>query len=284
MLTILHTGQTGVERGADRTARALGYPVRGYCQFNSRDEFGALPPQLKADLTASQHRGPRTVWALTLDIADVIIIVVPKRSTASEQTGIAVLQTMARSKGVQQYVVDPLTHLDEIVRRIAALPLGADLKIMVCGPRETRWPQGEHIGSAVVTALSALALPDRRRVLVVDDHVDTAQMICELVTMLGHDCVPAMSGREAITRAASFKPNVGLFDIRLPDLTGYELARQVRATQTTPLFLAAVTGWDEARDAERAYAAGFDHHVMKPMGLELVRGLLERARQSLAAA
>ena len=284
MLTILHTGQTGVERGADRAARALGLSVGGFCQFNHRDELGALPPQIKADLTASGQRGSRTVWALTLDLADALIIAVPNRSRATEQTGIAVLQTMARSKGVRQFVVDATTALDEVVGRIADLKPGGDLKVMVCGPRETRWPQGEHVGMAVVTSLAALQQPARHRVLVVDDHLDTAQMMCDLVTMLGHECVPAMTGREAISRAQAFKPNIGLFDIRLPDLTGYELARQVRATQTTPLFLAAVTGWDEARDAERAFAAGFDHHVLKPMGVELIRGVFDRASQTFAAA
>lgn len=285
MITILHTGQTGVERGADRAARAVNFPIRGYCQFECRDELGPLSKEVLDVLVPSPTRGARACWGPTLDQADFLVIMVPERETATSVAGVSALRLLARKKHVPHVIVDPASDLDELARDLRERELRrGSISLMVTGPRRTRWPDGERLGWNLVTRVSLHPGIQTRRVLVVDDHTDTAAMIRKLVTLFGHECVAATSGGQAIERARELKPDVGLFDIGLPDVSGYEVARQIRADQSEPLFLAAITGWDQARDAERAYAAGFDQHVIKPVGMELIRVLLDCANERLRIA
>ena len=110
----------------------------------------------------------------------------------------------------------------------------------------------------------------KHRVLIVDDYPDAAEMACLLLALEGHVCIAASSGSEALARAPIFAPDIAILDIGLPDLSGYELARALREQAAgRPLYLAAVTGWGQASDRDRALAAGFDHHVMKPAETEL---------------
>jgi len=284
MITILHTGQTGVERGADRAARAAGFEVRGFCQRDLRDELGVIPPHIAADLTPLTKRGARAAWEPTLEASNVLVVAVPDRDAAADSAGIAALRRLARKKHVPHVVVDPNEDLDAVARDLRAREArAARLAIMVSGPRRTRWADGENIGWQLVTRLT-VASRYSRRVLVVDDDSDTATSLCRAVSLLGHECVFATSGREALARAGALRPDVGLFDIRLPDLSGYELARRLRASQPGPLFLAAITGWNDDTGGRAALDAGFDRHVIKPVGVDLIQGLLESANEQLGAA
>jgi CheY-like chemotaxis protein len=287
-LTVLHTGQTGVERGADRAARAVGMSVEGFCTFEQRDELGSLPPEIIADLVACDQRGARSALRATLERADVLMIAVPDASQPNANTGIEALRRAARAGGVPHWVVDPSTDLDSVSLRIRQLEQTKDpLRLMVTGPRFTRWREGERLGWRLIAQLSltpALVVPRKHRVLVIDDHVDTAETECQLLRALGHDAVAATSGRQGIEIAAKFDPDIGLFDIGLPDVSGYDVARALRKTQAHPLFLAAITGWDQARDASRAFDAGFDRHVIKPASAEIIRGLLVDAGTRLPLA
>jgi two-component system CheB/CheR fusion protein len=115
----------------------------------------------------------------------------------------------------------------------------------------------------------------KHRVLVVDDYPDAAETACMLLSMLGHECRFATCGHDALVEAAAFGPDVALLDIGLPDVSGYDLARQLRARADGPLFLAAVTGWGQPEDRARAFAAGFDHHVLKPTDQVKLVSILE---------
>lgn len=107
------------------------------------------------------------------------------------------------------------------------------------------------------------------RVLVVDDHPDSAETASMLLTLHGYECRTATTGHEALDQAAMFDPDIVLLDIGLPDITGYEVARTLRARAgDRPLYIAAVTGWGEPADLAKAFAAGFDHHVTKPADLQ----------------
>lgn len=282
MLTILHTGQTGVERGADRAARAFGVRIAGVCTRERRDEMGPLPPALAADLTPAQSSGVRNVWAPTLELADFLVILLPDRSEPLSQAGVGVLRSLARARQVPHVLVDPTSDLEQVGREVKTARAGrADFAVMIFGPRQTRWQAGESIGRAFMTALIPYLVAEPRRVLVVDDHVETAQLTCDLVKMLGHDCVAASTATDALAKVTVLKPDVGLFDIQLPDLDGYQLATRIRTVQSEPLFLAAVTGCPDAQGAQRAHAAGFDHHVVKPLGVDLIRGIFDLAAARL---
>jgi CheY-like chemotaxis protein len=118
-----------------------------------------------------------------------------------------------------------------------------------------------------------------RRVLVVHDDSEVAAMLGRIVSILGHECVVTTSAHEALTRAGSLQPEIGIVDVELSDLSGYELARRLRAAHGTRMFLAAIT--DPAIDPRESFAAGFDHHVVKPIGVDLVQQLLECAHERL---
>lgn len=122
------------------------------------------------------------------------------------------------------------------------------------------------------------------RVLVVDDYPDSAASSAMLLSLLGCDCRTATSGGEALEIAAAFDPTIVLLDIGLPDISGYDVARALRARQgDRPLFLAAVTGWGQPDDRVRALAAGFDVHVLKPTSAEAIQMILQRAAEQTAA-
>jgi len=104
-----------------------------------------------------------------------------------------------------------------------------------------------------------------RRVLVVDDNVDAATMLASFLELSGHRAEVAHTGRDAVAAAARFVPEMVLLDIGLPDISGYEVAREVRAVPGLhAVMLVAVTGWGQAEDRRLAREAGFDFHVVKP--------------------
>jgi len=121
-----------------------------------------------------------------------------------------------------------------------------------------------------------------RRVLVVDDYPDAAETACLLLRMLGHDCRFVTCAQDALTEAGRFDPEVAILDIGLPDQSGLELARELRRRFAgRPLYLAALTGWGQPEDRAKAFAAGFDQHVLKPADqhkLTLIMELAERDR------
>jgi DNA-binding response OmpR family regulator len=121
-----------------------------------------------------------------------------------------------------------------------------------------------------------------RRVLVVDDHLDSADMLCMMLRAFGHDCRAATRGALGLEIAREFRPEIALLDIGLPDISGYELARLIRAELGTAVYLTAITGWGEAADHERALQAGFDRHVTKPANGDIIRDVLASAETYLA--
>lgn len=280
-LSVLHTGQTGVERGAARAARTLGIKIEGFCAHGARDELGALPPEVSADLIACDQRGARSALRATVQIANALVIAVPDVSLVNTNAGVEALRRTARVSGVPHWVIDPTTDLDRLSGRLRELERTSDpLRLMVTGPRFTRWHDGERLGWRVIAQLSLT--PRKHRVLVVDDHRETAENVCTLLSTLGHDAVLAENGTTALALAQQFDPDVALLDIDLPDISGYELARRLRSAQSHPLFLAAVTGWAQGRDSAPALAAGFDRHVLKPTTADMIRSILEQASQSTA--
>jgi len=124
----------------------------------------------------------------------------------------------------------------------------------------------------------------KHRVLIVDDYPDAAETTCALLTLLGHDCRFATCGEDGLLEAARFSPDIAILDIGLPDLSGFEVARRLRIQFAgKPLYLAAVTGWGQPEDRAKAFAAGFDHHVIKPADREKLSKIIELADLSRGA-
>ncbi len=81
----------------------------------------------------------------------------------------------------------------------------------------------------------------------------------------GHEVHVAADGRSALDLAKAIRPDIVFLDIGMPDMDGYEVARQLRAMpELAGVVLAALTGWGQAEDRRRSAAAGFDHHLVKP--------------------
>lgn len=115
-------------------------------------------------------------------------------------------------------------------------------------------------------ATPALSATQSRRILIADDNRDSAETLAALLRMEGHEVTSVHDGPVALSVFGELKPDVALLDIGMPGLTGYEVARKLRqAAPRVPLTLIAITGWGQDIDKERAYAAGFDHHLTKPV-------------------
>lgn len=116
------------------------------------------------------------------------------------------------------------------------------------------------------------------RVLVVDDHPDTAEVLSVLFKMLGHETFCAVRGREALALIRENDFDLILLDIGLPDIDGYDLVHALRADpHRADRYIAAVTGHCRPSDVTRAVLAGFNDHITKPVDLFKIRQILRCA-------
>ena len=127
-------------------------------------------------------------------------------------------------------------------------------------------PQADVVATAPLTAL---------RVLVVDDNVDAAAMLELYLHTAGHHVLVEHRSVLALERARQSGPQVCLIDIGLPEMDGNELARRLRSDpRTANAMLIAITGYGQESDRNRALAAGFDHHMVKPVDMENLESIL----------
>lgn len=119
------------------------------------------------------------------------------------------------------------------------------------------------------------------RILIVDDNRDAADSLAMMLKFIGNDTRTAYDGEEGVKLAAAYRPNVILFDIGLPELNGYEACRQIREQDwgKQPVIIA-VTGWGQDEDRRRSQAAGFDHHLVKPVDPRSLMQLLAAFKTS----
>ena len=118
-----------------------------------------------------------------------------------------------------------------------------------------------------------------RRILVADDNRDSATTLGMLLTHSGHEVHLAHSGAEALEVAKRIRPEIAVLDIGMPDLSGYTVAERIRhEAWGSDVTLIAVTGWGQESDKGRALAAGFDHHLTKPIDPEQLERLFDNLR------
>ena len=116
------------------------------------------------------------------------------------------------------------------------------------------------------------------RIMVVDDSTDSATMLSELLEINGHTVMTGNTGQEAIACAADFHPDIVFLDIGLPDMTGYEVAARLRRLPGMDRAkLVALTGYGQEKDKQDAKAAGFDHHLVKPINFDALMALTARS-------
>jgi len=115
----------------------------------------------------------------------------------------------------------------------------------------------------------------RFRVLVVDDLKDGADTLATMLRLMGHDTRTAYDGEAGLEAALAWRPDVVLLDLAMPRMNGYEVCRRLRQEPWgRNLLVIALTGWDEDQEGRRTKAAGFDHHLVKPVEPDALQDLL----------
>jgi CheY-like chemotaxis protein len=117
----------------------------------------------------------------------------------------------------------------------------------------------------------------RRRILVVDDHVDAAESLALLLRQGGHDVQVVHDGHAALEAARIHRPHLVLLDLGMPGVDGFNVVGRLRKDgRFAGVRFVAVTGSGEPEARERSRQAGFDEHLVKPLDLETLRRLIER--------
>ena len=230
---------------------------------------------------------------------------------ARTEDGFVRLSVRDEGIGISPEMLD--TIFDDYVQRPESLDrtrdgLGLGLAIVRSlvrqhGGRVFARSDGVGKGSEFVVELPAVAVPERMlvaptptrprralgqrdRILVVDDNRDAAETLHAGLVHHGYDVVVAFDPAAAMKIAREFRPGIALLDIEMPEMNGYELAAQLRGLDEPggTLRLVAVTGFGQPSDRERALAAGFDRHLVKPVELKTLMRVVEELRvQSIVA-
>jgi PAS domain S-box-containing protein len=218
--------------------------------------------------------------------------------TAHRDGADAVIAVRDTGTGIPQAmlprVFEPFAQIDRHAAR-AQGGLGIGLTIVkslvdLHGGRVEAHSDGPGRGSEFVVRLPLPAAPrtdgpqaarlapsefSTRRILVVDDNRDAAESLGMLMKLLGADVEVAFSGPDALAALAASKPEVVLLDIGMPGMDGHEVARRIRQQpELDDVVLIALTGWGQDEDRLRSQAAGFDHHLIKPVDLAALQALL----------
>ena len=128
---------------------------------------------------------------------------------------------------------------------------------------------------AHVEAAAPAPQPARRRILVADDNEDAALTLSMLLEAFGNEVRVAHDGAQAVDLAESFRPDAILLDIGMPKLNGYEACERIRLQPGgARAFIVALTGWGREDDKDRARAAGFDRHLVKPIDPKMLEALV----------
>ena len=173
-----------------------------------------------------------------------------------------------------------------LVRRVIELHGGSVLARSEGPGRGTefivRLPLGNAVGRPGAVAAAEVADKEPQlRVLVVDDNHDAADTLALLLEAMGHQVTAVYDGQAAVAMAQKLKPDVVVTDIGMPRMSGYAVARAIRAAAPDDApILVAVTGWGQDTDKTRAEEAGFSHHFVKPISDEILRAMLIEVAQA----
>ena len=126
--------------------------------------------------------------------------------------------------------------------------------------------------------MGAVGAITRRKVLIVDDNADAALLLSMFLSAYGHETAVAYGGAEGLELAEAFRPEIVILDLGMPQMSGYEVAVAMRMLpRLATVYIAALTGWNDAKTREQVIAAGFNKHLTKPANVEVVLDLIEHA-------
>jgi CheY-like chemotaxis protein len=153
--------------------------------------------------------------------------------------------------------------------------LGRGSEFVVRLPTLLQLGEEHHNGSSNNGDATLAPRPDRLRAVVVDDNVDAAESLADLLRLLGHEVAIAHDGPTGLAAARSFRPDLVLLDIGLPGMDGYEVARRLQSDSDSSAVIVAVSGYGRDEDRRLSREAGMKHHFVKPIEFRALRALLE---------
>jgi signal transduction histidine kinase len=265
---------------------AVHVPSRGLAVDGDPDRLAQVVSNLLTNAAKYTERGGRiTVSAerrgdrITTRVTDTGIGIAPEMLPRVFEMFVQEQQALDRSRGglgLGLTIVRSLVamHGGTVEVHSEGRNRGSEFVVMLpaaavrppAGSSETAAPSGARRSAGV-----------GRRILVVDDNEDAAELLASALEVMGHTARVAHDGPEALKLAAEFDPDLALLDIGLPVMDGYELARRLQddpGLRRVPLV--AVTGYGQPSDRLRSEAAGFDAHLVKPVDLERVGSLIRQ--------
>jgi CheY-like chemotaxis protein len=167
--------------------------------------------------------------------------------------------------GIGLSLVKRLVELQDGTVRAKSDGVGRGSEFVVCLPLA----KAEHTITTTTVTDEYHSIPSDYRVLVVDDNEAAAETIASLLELkAGFQTARAYTGTEAKSIYKDFRPDAIVLDIGLPDTDGYEVARTLRSECGFVGPIIALTGYGQEEDKRKAFAAGFDHHFTKPVGID----------------
>ncbi|MEY4547396.1 MAG: hypothetical protein RL685_3591 [Pseudomonadota bacterium] len=174
-----------------------------------------------------------------------------------------------------------------LVRKLVELH-GGSVTAYSAGPGQgskfqVRFPARLVLAAIPPASAETTAVPPQLgnlRVLIVEDNVDSGEMLSELLQLTGAEVHHVVDGESALVTGERLRPQVLLLDIGLPGKSGYDVAREVRASSWGEhVFIVALTGWGSSSDRERTREAGFDRHLVKPVQPDALLELVAEHRR-----
>jgi PAS domain S-box-containing protein len=248
-----------VSADRNRLVQVIGNLLQNAAKFTGRD--GETRITISAD--ATERRA-------VIQVADTGVGMTPELVARLFQPFSQADSTLDRSKGglglglaLAKGLVE--LHGGDITARSAGLGQGAEFVV--------RLPLA--MDDADAPQAGASASKGRRRVLIIEDNVDAADSLRDVLAFYEHEVEVAYNGRQGIAKAQEFRPDIVFCDIGLPGMDGFEVARAFRADEALKgVFLVALSGYALPEDVARAQAAGFDRHLAKPPSLEKLEEIL----------
>jgi signal transduction histidine kinase len=247
-----------VDADVTRLAQVIGNLLQNAAKFTSRGETVTL--SVRAVDGAEEISVCDTGAGIDAALLPIIFqpFVQGERTLARTQGGLGL--GLALVKGIIEL------HRGEVRAESAGEGKGAEfvvrLPVVPGGGAQERQRGGVERGNV------------RRKVLVVEDNVDAAESLADIVMMRGHDVEVAYDGPSAIAKARANPPDIVFCDIGLPGMSGYELAKALRANVANGFQLVAVSGYAQPEDLKAAVEAGFDRHIAKPPNPDDIARLL----------
>jgi PAS domain S-box-containing protein len=306
----INSGKIRLEKSRMRLAAALESAVEASRPaLDARGhELAVEMPAHDVELIADGTRIAQTVGNLLLNAAKYTPPGGHVRLKAWQDGAWAVIEVRDDGVGIPPHMLDTIFTLFTQVSRTleraqGGLGIGLYLVrslVQLHGGTVTATSEGTGRGSTFTVRLPCLVGgadddaapageqqvtgPAGLKVLVVDDNVDAAETLCTVLEMTGRTALAAYDGESVLAAAREFAPDVVLLDIGLPKMSGYDVARQLRADERfARVMIVAVTGWGADADRRRSSEAGFDAHLTKPVDLQSLEPLLARLAARPAA-